>query len=317
MKDAPWVDYKQVKEAVTMQMVLEHYGVNWLRGSGDNLKGRCPIHKGEGDRAFNVSLAKNAFNCFSCHAKGNVLDLVAAMEQVSVRDAAGKLQQWFLAGKPAPQQKAPAKRPEPIKEPEVINPPLKFELRVDPEHEYGQGRGLTKETLAYFGAGLCRKGMFAGRFVVPLHNESGQLVGYAGRSIDGAEPKYLFPSAEKGFHKKYLLFNLHRVLKNLAVQKPVVLVEGFFDCMKVHQAGFPCLGILGATLSREQEELLCINFEQVILLFDGDDAGRTATEDCLRRLGRWVFVKAIALPEGEQPDVLNAEELHVLLQRRE
>src|SRR6266699_297461 len=90
-----WVDFKAVKDATSMQMVLEHYQVNWLRKEKAELVGRCPIHQGEGDRAFHVSLSKNAFNCFSCKARGNVLDFVAAMEKCSVRDAALKLAEWF------------------------------------------------------------------------------------------------------------------------------------------------------------------------------------------------------------------------------
>src|SRR5437867_107269 len=97
-----WVDFKTVKEAVTIQMALEHYQVNWLRKEQQELVGRCPIHQGEGERAFHVSLSKNAFNCFSCKARGNVLDFVAAMEKCSVRDAAVKLTEWFSL--PIPEQ---------------------------------------------------------------------------------------------------------------------------------------------------------------------------------------------------------------------
>src|SRR6266513_2997980 len=90
-----WVDFKAVKEAVTMKMLLDRYKVNWLRKSGKELRGRCPIHKGDGQDAFNVNLTKNAFTCFSCQARGNVLDFVAAMEKCNVRDAALKLQDWY------------------------------------------------------------------------------------------------------------------------------------------------------------------------------------------------------------------------------
>jgi hypothetical protein len=90
-----WVDFKAIKSAVTMQMVLDRYGVNWLKRKNDELRGRCPIHQGEGQSTFHAHLAKNAFNCFSCKARGNVLDFVAAMEKCSVRDAGLKLQEWF------------------------------------------------------------------------------------------------------------------------------------------------------------------------------------------------------------------------------
>src|SRR6266853_6006929 len=90
-----WVDFKAVKTAISMEMILGRYGVNWLRKSGDELRGRCPIHQGEGTDTFHANLTKNAFNCFSCKARGNVLDFVAAMEKCSIRDAGLKLQEWF------------------------------------------------------------------------------------------------------------------------------------------------------------------------------------------------------------------------------
>ena len=226
-----------------MAMILEHYEVNWLRKSKDQLRGRCPIHDGEGDRAFHVSLTKEAFNCFSCGAKGNVLDFVAAMEQCSVREAGLKLSDWFALGSAAStatasrgvSSKKRSRKPQPKKKEAAgaVNPPLGFELRVDPEHEYGAKRGLTAETIADFGAGLClSKGMFSGRYIVPLHDEDGQLIGYAGRSIDETQPKYLFPSGEKGFAKSRILFGLSRLLEEKPPPRWTVLVEGLFDCMR-------------------------------------------------------------------------------------
>lgn len=96
-----WVDFKAVKDAVDMQMVLDHYGVKGLTKSGDELRGPCPIHKGSPrSKNFTVNIRKNAFNCFSkdCRTRGNVLDFVAVMEKSSVRDAALKLQEWFKVG---------------------------------------------------------------------------------------------------------------------------------------------------------------------------------------------------------------------------
>src|SRR5689334_21071417 len=106
-----WVDFKAVKAAVTIQMVLDRYRINWLRKKGEELRGRCPIHEGEGQDAFHVSLTKDAFNCFSCKARGNVLDFVAAMEKCAVRDAALKLAQWFTIGGQAPARKETARKP--------------------------------------------------------------------------------------------------------------------------------------------------------------------------------------------------------------
>jgi DNA primase len=318
-----WVDFRAVKQAVSIEMVLQYYNLlNGLRKNGDELRGRCPIHKGEGERSFHVNTSKSAFQCFSCKAHGNVLDFVAAMEQGSVRDAALKLKDWFKVGESgeiaiAPVPEKYIEQKENILDTAAsgpINPPLSFELRVDHSHDYGQSRGLRLETLEYFGAGLClSKGMFAGRFIIPLHNEAGELVGYAGRAVDETQPKYLFPSRDKGFHKSHLLFNLHRVLKDMPTEKRVVLVEGFFSTMKIAQAGFACLGLLGSSLSEAQEEFLCGNFNSVVVMMDGDDAGRRATDECLARLGRRVWVRAVSLPQDAQPDQLDAQEIASLL----
>ena len=73
------------------------------------------------------------------------------------------------------------------------------------------------------------------RIVIPIHNEDGILVAYAGRSLSQSEPRYRFPTR---FRKSLVLFNLHRAIQR---GKSVIMVEGFFDCFKVHQAGFPCV----------------------------------------------------------------------------
>ena len=320
MEEKNWVDFKAVKAAVSIEQVLAHYGINWLRKEGDEFRGRCPIHQGEGDRTFHASITKNAFNCFSCKARGNVLDFVAAMEKCSVRDAGLKLQSWFslsvgesAAATPAPARMTGGKKAATEKQ-APINPPLGFQLRVDQSHGYGASRGVGPEILEYFGAGMCiSKGTFSCCFIIPLHDQIGQLVGYAGRSIGDGEPKYIFPPGEKGFHKSHLLFNIHRVVKEVEGDQPVVVVEGFFDCMMVKQAGFPCVALMGSSLSKQQKEILCSEFGRIILMFDGDDAGRAATEDCARRLVRRVFVRAVELLAGQQPDQLVAEELQRFL----
>src|ERR1017187_2766625 len=136
-----WVDFQAVKQAVTLGQVLERYGIK-LKRTGKELHGRCPIHQGKGDDSFRANTEKNAFQCFSCQAKGNVLDFVAAMEKCSVRDVGLKLQEWFgLAAQQGPQgttappgvSSAPATGSKLAREERAgkecsseANPPLKF-----------------------------------------------------------------------------------------------------------------------------------------------------------------------------------------------
>ncbi len=85
--------------------------------------------------------------------------------------------------------------------------------------------------------------------------------------------------------------------------------------MRVKEIGYPCVALLGSSLSQEQEELLTTYFKRAVLMLDGDDAGRAATDECLKRLGRRMFVKALEVPDGKQPDMLSREEIVLLLMK--
>jgi DNA primase len=191
------------------------------------------------------------------------------------------------------------------------NKPLPFTglKDIDPTHEYLRSRGVRITTAEEFGVGF-----FPGRssvikdpcrIVIPVHNAAGFLVAYVGRSLDPqADERYHFPP---GFLKTLELFNLHRVKSSYAV-----VVEGFFGCFRVHEAGFPCVGLMGSTLSDTQANLL-ERFESVILMLDGDNAGREATDVIARRLVKQQYVRAVTLSDGKQPDHLSSDEIHSLL----
>src|SRR5580658_8254383 len=86
MAKTPFVDFKAVKAAITMEQVLEHYGLmdKFKRGT-DSLSGPCPIHKGSNPTQFRVSISKNVWNCFSeCKHGGNTLDFIVGMENISI-----------------------------------------------------------------------------------------------------------------------------------------------------------------------------------------------------------------------------------------
>ena len=322
MMSSVFVDFKIVKDSVSLEKILGHYNINWLQKSGDELVGRCPIHLGDGQRSFHVNFKKKAFNCFSCKAKGNVLDFVAAMEKCSIRDAALKMSEWFpvpdseqrpaenrnsgfskstaVAGESSRGVEAPAE-----------NKPLPFTLKgIDHEHPYLSARGIDKKTAEEFGIGYFGgKGSMSGRIVIPIHSERGELVAYAGRSVvDDSEPKYKLPP---GFHKSLELYNLHRAAK--MSPETVVLVEGYFGCLHVEMAGYSAVALMGSSLSTKQEELLEQNFDDVWIMMDGDEAGRKAADDLILRLSRRIFVRRVDLPDGKQPDDMTADELKKLL----
>ena len=149
-----------------------------------------------------------------------------------------------------------------------------------------------------------------GRVVVPIHDAKGELLAYAGRVLDDTQPRYRFPA---GFRKSLVLFNLHRALANKD-GGCVVVVEGFFDCLKVHQAGvWSVVALMGCTMSTAQEKLLAAHFRHVVLFLDGDDAGKSANSEIAARLAHHLFVRVVDTPFGAQPDEMPPEQVRALL----
>ena len=255
-----------------------------------------------------MNLARNVFHCFACGAGGTVLDFVAAMEGCSLYEAAehlrtvtGGLGQY----RPNPQaDELVTKRKKGCS-------PLSFTLRgIVYEHRYLSKRGITKETAATFGVGFyAGPGLMHDRLVIPVHNAAGELVAYCGRSVDQTPPRYRVPP---GFAKSEILFNLHRT--TAAGGGSVVIVEGFFDCMKVHQAGIPSVvALMGSALYEPQRHALLERFREVRLLLDGDRAGRNASRIVAAKLRPHCQVHVVDLPVDTQPDQLSMESIRQIL----
>lgn len=340
-----FVDFKAVKAAVTMLQVLEHYGLaEGFKRTGNSLSGPCPLHGGENRTQFRVSLEKNCWNCFgTCKGGGNVLDFVARKEGCSLREAALALCDWFElptqekparpardAGEKPPTPEAPPKtehRPKaanakakaPGPDEDGPNKPLGFALQnLDTEHPYLTERGLSAETIAEFGLGYCQKGSMTGRIVIPIHNAEGQLVAYAGRyhgtPPDEDTPKYKLPP---GFRKAQEVFNLHRVLHEPDAS-PLVIVEGFFDCIWLWQHGIRrVVALMGSSLSAPQEALIAtaVNPQsRIVLMLDEDEAGQAAREQIAARLAKHCFVRTVVFDHpGTQPDHLSADVLEQIM----
>jgi hypothetical protein len=92
------VYFEQLRRVVRLESVIARYGVlDQLKRSGQQLVGCCPIHRGRNRKQFVVDLAQQVWRCFSpeCDAGGGMLEFVAAMERVEVRDAALRIADWF------------------------------------------------------------------------------------------------------------------------------------------------------------------------------------------------------------------------------
>ena len=314
---ATWFNFKDIKEHVAIEDVLSRYGVKLRSVGSDRRRGKCPLpsHSSpDSCDSFSISLSRNVWSCQSASCVtarsgligGNVLDFVALMEQCSLRDAASHLRDWFGSASPSVGQSAESKLTDPSP-----NRPLGFSLHnIDQHHAYLRVRDIHPETAKLFGAGMYSgSGFLHGRIVIPIYDEYAQLVAYVGRAIDNQLPKYRFPA---GFRKSGVVFNLHRAIQTN--ERSVIIVEGYFDAFKVHQAGYPSVAaLMGSSLSDRQADLLTENFDHVFLMLDGDPAGRSGTEVFHEKLQARIRITVLQLPDGVQPDQLASEEISLIV----
>lgn len=320
-----WVNFAEIRAKVSIEAVLrDMYGLANLKPDGDKLVGPCPVHNGDSPRAFHADMKKNIWHCFSrCQRGGNVLDLVSLKDGISIREAGLKLQERFLgSGEPPPTRAGPEPAAPATPAPKAKangavaerNPAIEIELKLRGDHPHLiDVRKLTAETTSHFGVGFCSHGTLRGAIAIPIHDEAGALVAYAGRRLKHDEVetfgKYKFP---KGFKKELVLYNLHRA-SGAGREKGLVLVEGFFAVMAMYQAGFDhVVASMGCELSDHQVELLA-GFPEVVLLFDGDEAGCTATAAAREKLCGKTRVRTIQLRADVKPDDLPARAIKWLV----
>jgi DNA primase len=150
---------------------------------------------------------------------------------------------------------------------------------------------------------------FRGRVVFPVLEPSGRVVGFGGRQLHDDEsgaPKYLNTPETAIYHKGRVLFGLPQALDAIRRTSRVVLVEGYFDVLalhraEVHESAAPC----GTALTQEHARRIRRYAPEVVLLFDGDAAGRQAAERALPDLlAEGLRVRAASLEPGDDPDTL-------------
>lgn len=209
---------------------------------------------------------------------------------------------------------------------EIVNAPLGFMLHeLDANHPYLLERGFTPATIEHFGLGFCSKGMLKDRIAIPLHNEIGTIVGYAGRAVDDQKvstehPKYLFPGRREkarqvfAFRKSMLLYNANRIE---VPSESLIIVEGFTSVWWLWQNGIRnVVALMGSSASQWQigrVAALTAEKGKLFVFPDGDEAGVQLARELLPQLAarRWTtWAKLLA---DEQPTDLDGDMLNALL----
>lgn len=312
-----------------------------LKRSGSNLFGLCPFH-GEKTPSFSVAPDKGIYYCFGCHKGGGVINFEMEIEGLSYPDAVRALAQRVGMEVPDDEEYqsryrkqerlwALSKEAARFFVSQLYGPAGAAGLR------YAQSRGMSKGTLTRFGIGfapdswdsLCKamraKGYtdeelqgaglvsvsqkngnlydrFRNRLMFPIIDVRGNVIGFGGRVMDDSTPKYLNSPETEIFNKRKNLFALNVAKKSKLGY--LILVEGYMDAIALHQYGFDCaVASLGTSLTEEHATLLSRYTEQVVLIYDGDEAGQNATKRAIPMLEKaGLQVKVLQMRDAKDPD---------------
>lgn len=312
-----WINFVELRKQLDFQKVLASFEVQLEpKGNDGQHVGRCPLptHPDAKGKTFSANYAKGVWQCFGCHESGNVIDFAVLMEGKNkkdgqaVRAVAASLRERFVEKRPAdtPRHKPPQRE---AGKSVVVNQPLDFELKtLETEHPFFAERKLLPETVARFGLGFCKRGSLSGRIAVPLADDAGQLVGYAGLDPGAGEsvgnmPRYVFPTRrehdgiEHVFDSGKFLYNGHRLGKAV---KDLIVVRECHTLWHLFQGGFAnVVALMSDQCSEEQAAiipLLTADTARVWLLTDSSAESENTGHSFLPqvavdRLCRWIKVK--------------------------
>lgn len=265
----------------------------------------CPFHE---DRRPSMNLyPNNTYYCFSCHEGGTNIDFIMKLKNLDSATAAKMLCEDFgveYEEKRGGKTTNPANVKGLIKTNEMLMNYFHLWLADAPDPKYFEKRGLG-ELVEPYSLGYCPKGkvfakpevamryglgdergecMFAGRYIVPIKDEVGTVIGFVGRlpdeEVDQYHPKYMNSADSEVFNKRKVFFNAPALNGDC---KEILIVEGAFDALSYIVAGIPnVISPLGCSLSDEHIKILKRHSDKIpVLGFDKDEAGRKATEKAI------------------------------------
>ncbi len=332
-----------VRDAVDIVAIASEH--TRLRKAGRRHEGLCPLHK-EKSPSFSVDPVQGLFYCFGCGAGGDAIklhmlasgdDFPAAIETLAGRYGiplparavrAGGQPERDLEGALTAAAKffATQLRKSTLAQGYLAQRRVSLELA----DRFGLGyapdgwRGLTEALSSRVpaadleAAGLAGRSerssqlfdRFRHRLIFPIHNASGRLVGFGGRTLGDDKAKYINTAETDRFHKGQLLYGLFQARQEIRESRQAVLVEGYFDVIGTVACGrLGAIAGMGTALTQEQARLLSRYADEVVVAYDGDRAGEAAFERALPvLLSEGLSVKRARFAEGHDPDSLRLAE---------
>ncbi len=287
---------------------------------------------------------RQRYHCFGCGTGGDVLSFLQERDGLSFRDALHQLARRAGVPIPERNPERAARWEALRKAVRDALDHYQATLRAEEgrrAREYLRKRGIPREEFGEYGFGyapsarsaalgpnLERKGspreiqveaglarasssapgdffdFFRNRLIIPIFDASGHVAGFAGRSLDGSEPKYINSPDSPIYRKKTVLYGLHRARRAIRRERSAVLLEGYFDCVAAWRAGVPqAVAVCGTSFTPEHARLLKAHAGEVVLCFDADSGGQRAVLRSLPILLRHELrVRVASLGNGRDPD---------------
>lgn len=330
---------RKVIEATDIVEVVGEYVS--LKKKGTSYFGLCPFHDDK-NPSMSVSGEKKIFNCFSCNTKGNVIYFVSKYENISMEQATIKLAKRAGIKIEDAVNTQNEKTTRLLRVMEEAYNFYRFYLYNSDEGKtalaYLKARGIDDEIIKKHKIGLAPKNLdylhqalnrkqittldqielglvkdvngkvhdiFRNRIMFSITNASGQIVGFSGRIYEKSDQaKYINSTENALFHKGEILYNYDQAAREARKKNQIFLFEGFMDVIACEKAGLNnAVASMGTAMTAEHVKMLTQITKNIVLFFDGDEAGIKAMKRSAQMLARnRIIPNAVLLPDDLDPD---------------
>lgn len=318
-----------------------------LRKAGKDYQARCPFHD-EKSPSFTVSREKQFYHCFGCGAHGTAIGFLMEYDRLGFREAIEDLAHRSGLEVPTEGETSrtgPDHAPLYAlleQAAQLYRHQLRKHLEAPRAVDYLKGRGLSGVIAARYGLGyappgwdflgsrlghdraaqdlLAQAGLvtdqdgkrydrFRDRIMFPIRDRRGRVIGFGGRVLGDAKPKYLNSPETPVFHKGRELYGLFEAQQVRRKLERLLVVEGYLDVIALAQFGIDyAVATLGTATTADHLQVLLRSAPELVFCFDGDRAGRAAAWKALETALPFATgnqsLRFLFLPEGEDPDTL-------------
>lgn len=319
-----------------------------LKKKGRGFVCLCPFHQ-DTHPSMQVSPDKGIAYCFACSKGGDIFSFYQEIEGVDFRQALKDLGEKTGVKVEGLKMEKPVEKDHKVRIRECLQEAEKFYKEKlsasEPAKSYLASRSITQEQIEQFGlgvapdsfsdtyqhllkAGFSRKEIvdaslgiqkdlsdekiydrFRNRLMFPIHDGSGDIVGFGGRTLADDDAKYINSGDTPLYNKSVILYGLHYAKEAIRESKTVILVEGYFDVLACHKVGMKnTVAVSGTALTEQHVKLLKRYAEKVVLCLDQDRAGRDAAERSFMLCSaEGLNVHAVTLNQKDPDEAANAD----------